>query len=98
MRPDVPPVENECVEHLGDWIRCEGWHTDAPSAITVNVTGTIHDCTRECLGRADCVAVTHWSWLHTPDLGCVLYQGQCNAPGPAVWTQEDGEREYRRRA
>lgn len=52
MRPDVPPVENECVEHLGDWIRCEGWHTDAPSAITVNVTGTIDDCTRECLGIA----------------------------------------------
>lgn len=96
MRPDVPPVENECFGYLGDWIRCEGWHTDSPSTITVNVTGTIDDCMRECLGRADCVAVTDWSWLNDPDLGCALYQGQCNAPGPTVWSQEDGAREYRK--
>jgi hypothetical protein len=93
QRPDVAPVEAQCFEYLGDWTRCEheGYMPDK-----VDIPGRDLDlCFATCLERLDCVAVTDYTWLGLPDLGCYLYLSSCDAPSTGVWNEEDGARQYR---
>ena len=94
-RPKTPPVEATCFEYLGDWIRCE--HAgEWPSPDTVVPGRDLARCFQACRERADCVAVTDYTWLELPDLGCSLYLSSCTAPATGVWQEEDGGRQYRK--
>lgn len=88
-----PPASDACFEYLGDWIRCEnaGW----PNLVDVP-GGSLSECFQVCLGRDDCTAVTDWSWLREPELGCSMYVSSCEAPSTGVWHEEDAGRQYRR--
>jgi len=94
-RPDTPPVAAPCFEYLGDWIRCE--HAGEWPSVDTEVPGRdLERCFQACRERADCVAVTDYTWLELPDLGCSLYLASCATPGTGVWHEEDGARQYRK--
>jgi len=93
-RPDVPPVEAECFEYLGDWIRCEH-EGNGPDTVDIP-GGDLDRCFATCRERSDCVAVTDYTWLKAPGLGCYLYLSSCDAPSTGVWHEEDGGRQYRK--
>jgi hypothetical protein len=94
-RPEVPPVQTQCFEFLGDWIRCEG---EGESPDVVSIPGQDLDgCFAACRERSDCVAVTDYTWLNAPiSAKCYLNLSSCRAPSGAVWHEEDGGREYRK--
>lgn len=91
--PEVTTVGGCRFEFLGDWVRCEnaGWpHAERSSA--TDLAG----CMQECAERSDCTAVTDYSWMGRPDLGCFVYLSTCNAPAWVPWGEEDMGREYRK--
>lgn len=95
MRPDVPPLQDECFEYLGDWIRCEHAGLGEPGVETIGFA-TAEECMSACRERSDCTAITDWAWLGDPEIGCRLYLAACDAPSTGVWHEEDGGRQYRK--
>jgi hypothetical protein len=91
-RPDVAPVDAACFAYLGDWIRCEH-EGNAPARIELPGSDLEH-CLQACREHAECVAVTDYTWLELPDLGCYLYLSSCDAPATGAWHEEDGGRQY----
>jgi len=92
--PPEPDPEDPCFSYLGDWILCEesGW----PNAMQVAGATDLQDCMAVCLETPACTAVTDYFWLNRPDLGCWLHLATCDSPGPEVWAEEDGGKQYRK--
>lgn len=92
---DPPPEPaSGCFSYLGDWILCE----ESGGQNTMQVVGAteLEDCMARCAATPGCTAVTDYFWLDRPDLGCWLHLSTCDSPGPEVWAEEDGGKQYRK--